>query len=321
MYHISVLGHNDDDDFGESLGDIAHVAYCPALNEDKLAEQCREAQVLICRDEPVTKNLLEKLDQLKLIVILSARYDNVDLAAAAARHVTVIHNPSYCIEDIADHTCAMILALIRQLPEYQEDIRNNTRWQYGTVAWPIHRVADTVIGLVGFGHIGRVVAEHMQCFGCRIDAYDPFVSEKIMIKNRVKPVDLDALLAECDVVSLHMPLNDTTQYIFQEEQFEQMKQGSMFINCCRGGLVDEAALYHAVDEGHIRSAALDVLSMEHPSPVMLKMIDRPEFLLTPQCGCHSVEAERALKSDAVGFIRAFFEGRLKELPIVAAREK
>jgi phosphoglycerate dehydrogenase-like enzyme len=320
MYHISVLGHNDEDGFGESLGDIAKIAYCPALREEEIAEQCEDADVLVCRDELITKTLLEKLEDLKLIVILSARYNNVDLAAAAAHKVMVINNPSYCVEDIADHACAMILALIRQLPEYQEDIRNNNRWQYGTVNWPIHRVSETTLGIVGFGHIGRAVAARMHAFGCRIQSYDPFVSEKIMLENRVKPVDFDKLLSECDIISLHMPLNDTTQYIFQEEQFEQMKEGSMIVNCCRGGLIDEAALYHAVDDGHIRSAALDVLSMEHPSPIMLKMIDRPEFLLTPHCACHSVEAGRTLLTDAEGYIREFLAGNHDNLPIVTRKE-
>ena len=95
-----------------------------------------------------------------------------------------------------------------------------------------------------------------------------------MMESSVRPVDFDKLLQTSDVVSLHMPLNESTRYIFQDEQFEEMKKGSMFVNCCRGGLVDEAALYHAVDDGHIRSAALDALSTEHPSPMLLKMIAR-----------------------------------------------
>ena len=132
----------------------------------------------------------------------------------------------------------------------------------------------------------------------------------------LKELFMDQLLETSDVVSLHMPLNETTRYIFQDEQFEQMKQGAMFVNCCRGGLADEAALYHAVDDGHIRSAALDVLSMEHPSPMLLKMIARPEFLLTPNVSFHSVEADKQVRDDAETYIRLFFEGRRDELPIV-----
>ena len=120
---------------------------------------------------------MDRLDDLKLIVILSTRYDNVDLDGAARNGVLVVNNMSYCVDDIADHTCAMILALIRQLPEYLTDINVNSRWEYGSVAWPIHRVSSNLIGLVGFGHIGRAVASRMQAFGCSIQAYDPFVSE------------------------------------------------------------------------------------------------------------------------------------------------
>ena len=317
MYHISILApHQDEDDFGERLGDIADVAYCPVTNEEEMAERLEDCDVLVCRDEPITESLLDQLDELKLIVVLRSRVDHVDLQAAARRGVKVLCNPVYCVDDIADHTCAMMLALLRQIPEYQNDIRNNSRWEYGAVGWPLHRVGSNLIGLIGYGRTGRAVAARMQAFGCKIQAYDPFVDEKIMMEERVRPVDFDKLLRTSDVVSLHIPLNETTRYIFREEQFEEMKEGAIFVNCSRGGLADEAALYHAVDDGHIRSAALDVLSMEHPSPMMLKMMTRPEFLLTPSVASHSVEGEQALFHEAERQIRLFLAGHEEELSFV-----
>lgn len=321
MYHISVLtGRQDEDDFGERLRDIARVEYCSATDEETMAKRLKDADIIICKNQRLTRSLLEELDDLKLIVILSTRSDSVDIEAANRQGIMVVNNTSYCVDDIADHTTAMILALIRQLPEYQSDIRNNSRWEYGTVKWPIHRVSSNLIGLVGFGHIGRAVAARMQAFGCKVQAYDPFVSEKIMMEHRVRPVDFDKLLQTSDIVSLHMPLNETTRYIFQDEQFEQMKQGAMFVNCCRGGLADEAALYHAVDDGHIRSAALDVLSMEHPSPMLLKMITRPEFLLSPSISYHSVEADKMVRDDAERYIRLFIDEQYDQLPVVKTRD-
>lgn len=321
MYHISVLtGRQDEDDFGERLRDIARVEYCSATDEETMAKRLKDADIIICKNQRLTGSLLEELDDLKLIVILSTRSDSVDIEAANRQGIMVVNNTSYCVDDIADHTTAMILALIRQLPEYQSDIRNNSRWEYGTVKWPIHRVSSNLIGLVGFGHIGRAVAARMQAFGCKVQAYDPFVSEKIMMEHRVRPVDFDKLLQTSDIVSLHMPLNETTRYIFQDEQFEQMKQGAMFVNCCRGGLADEAALYHAVDDGHIRSAALDVLSMEHPSPMLLKMITRPEFLLSPSISYHSVEADKMVRDDAERYIRLFIDEQYDQLPVVKTRD-
>lgn len=322
MVHISVLtSRQDEDDFGERLRDVAHVEYCPPSDAEEMADQLEDADIIICKEQKITASLIEELDDLKLIVILSTRSDNVDVEAAKNKGVMVINNTNYCVEDIADHTCAMMLALIRQLPEYQSDIRTNSRWQFGSVAWPIHRVSSNLIGLVGLGHVGRAVAARMQAFGAKIQAYDPFVSEKYMIEHRVRPVDFDTLLQTSDIVSLHMPLNETTRNIFQDEQFEEMKKGAMFVNCCRGGLVDEAALYHAVDDGHIRSAALDVLSMEHPSPMMLKMIARTEFLLTPRVSYHSVEADKEVRDDAEKYIRLFLAGHYSELPRVCLAEK
>ncbi len=320
MYHISILGHADEDDYGERLGDIARISCCPASTEDEIADQCEDADVIVCRGEIFSAELLERLEELKLLVVLSSHYDNIDLAAAARQGITVINNPLYCVEDIADHTCAMMLSLLRRIPEYQHDIRETGKWQYNGRHWPLHRVGDNVIGLVGFGRTGQAVAKRMHAFGCRVLAYDPFVEEKTMMEQRVKPVGFDALLSGSDVISLHIPLNDTTRNLFQEEQFEQMKDGSMFVNCCRGGLADEAALFHAIDDGHIRSAALDVMSLENPSPVLLKMFERPEFLLTPRCAHHSLEGEAQLKDDAIRFIRSFLDGDYEGLPIVTTRE-
>ena len=141
MYHISVLtGRQDEDDFGERLRDVARVEYCPPGDEDELADRLHDTDIIICHAEPITASLLEELDDLKLIVVLSTRSDNVDIKAAHEKGVMVINNTSYCVDDIADHACAMILALIRQLPEYQSDIRTNSRWEFGSIPWPLHRV-------------------------------------------------------------------------------------------------------------------------------------------------------------------------------------
>ena len=140
------------------------------------------------------------------------------------------------------------------------------------------------------------------------------------MERSVRPVDFDKLLQTSDVVSLHMPLNETTRYIFQDEQFEEMKEGSMFVNCCRGGLADEAALYHAVDDGPYPQCRPRRIVHGHPSPMLLKMIARPEFLLTPSVCFHSVEADKAVRDDAERYIRLFLAGHYDELPVVTLRD-
>ena len=281
-----------------------------------MADVLDDTDIIICKSEKITGELMDRLDDLKLIVVMATSSENIDLDGAARNDVMVINNTSYCVDDIADHATAMILALIRQVPEYQNDIYENNRWEFGTVKWPIHRVSDNLIGLIGFGHIGQAVARRLKAFGCRIQAFDPYVSEKTMMEQRVRPVDFDKLLETSDVISLHMPLNEATSYMFQDEQFEAMKEGAMFVNCCRGGLVDEAALYHAIDDGHIRSAALDCLSMEHPSPMLLKMIARPEFLLTPNVSYRSIEGDKQVRDDAEKYIRLYMAGHYDELPAI-----
>lgn len=321
MYHISILtNHQDDDDFGERLHDIADVSYYPIASEDVLADQLEGTDILICGNEAITDSLLERLEDLRAIVVYGTRYDKIDVIGATKRGIKVICNTSYCVDDIADHTCAMILALMRELPEYQNDIRSNSRWAYGSVPWPIHRIGNQVIGLIGFGNTGRAVSKRLHAFGCTIQAYDPFVEEDVMIEQGVTPVDFDKLLRTSDVISLHIPLNETTRYLFREEQFEEMKKGTMFVNCAQGGLVDEAALYHAVDDGCIRSAALDVLSSEHPSPMMLKMMTRPEFLLSPSVAAHSVEGTLELRNAIEGYIRQILSGNEEGIPFVTAAE-
>lgn len=317
MYHIRVLtGHQDEDDFGERLSDIADVEYCSATDDEELIEQLDDADVLICEDEVVSQAVLTELDDLKFIVVLGESAANIDLKAAEEHGVKVVCLHGYFEEDVADHACAMILALLRQIPEYAGDVRNNSRWQFGAIPWPLHRVSANTLGLVGFGRVGQAVARRLQPFGCKLQAYDPFVSEKIMSDNGVNPVDFDKLLKTSDLISLHLPIEESTHNMFQEEQFECMKRGAMLVNCGSGGLVDEAALYHAVDDGHIRSVALDVLTMEHPSAMLLEMLERPEFLLTPDVRCHSVEAEKEKYDDAERFIRLFLDEKYEDIPFL-----
>ena len=318
MYHISVLtGHQDEDDFGERLSDIAEVEYCSAEDEDELIDQLDGTDILICDDEPVSGRVLEETDDLKLIVVMGEETSHIDLQTAQDRNIKVVCLHDYFDEDVADHACAMILALLRQIPEYAYDVRDNNRWQFGSVPWPLHRVSANLIGIVGFGRIGQLVAERLCPFGCGIQAYDPFVSEKTMLDNGVTPVDFDKLLKTSDLITLHLPVEEATQNMFQEEQLERMKKGSMLVNCGSGGLVDEAALYHAVDDGHIRSVALDTLTTEHPSTMFLEMLERPEFLLTPDVRAHSVEAEKAKYDDAERYLRLFLDDKMEDIPFVS----
>lgn len=322
MYHIRVLtGHQDEDDFGERLSDIAEVEYCSAAEDEELIERLEDADIVICEDEPLSGAVLKELDDLKLIIVLGEDASNLDLMAAAERHIKVLCLSDYFEEDVADHTCAMILSLLRQIPEYASDVRNNGRWQFGSVPWPLHRVSANLIGIVGFGRVGQLVAARLKPFGCNLQAYDPFVSEKIMLEHDVRPVDFDKLLKTSDLITLHLPLEESTRNMFQEEQMETMKKGAMLVNCGSGGLVDEAALYHAVDDGHIRSAALDTLTMEHPSAMFLEMLGRPEFLLTPDVRAYSLEAEKEKYDDAERYIRLFVEGKYDGIPFITSSEE
>ncbi len=234
----------------------------------------------------VTKEILAAAKNLKVIGRAGIGVDNVDIPAASAQGVVVMNTPFGNSITTAEHAIALIFALARQIPEA------NAQTQAGT--WPKNgfmgvEVTGKVLGLIGAGNIGSIVASRALGLRMKVVAFDPFLTEERAIEMGVEKVELDGLLARADFITLHTPLTDQTRNILSKENLAKTKKGVRIINCARGGLIDEVALKEGLDSGHIAGAALDVFVSEpaRESP----LFGTPNFICTPHLGASTTEAQ------------------------------
>jgi D-3-phosphoglycerate dehydrogenase len=254
------------------LGAEVEKTFC--ATEQELIATCSEADAVIAVGVKLTPGyvfsakVIENLNKCRLIALTGIGYDNVDIAAATEKGICVANNPYYCLEEVSDHTMALILACARKFYKLLPDIKTgkwSTQADYLSALKPLHRLSGQTLGLIGFGNIARTLVPKAKAFGFRIIAYSPHVPDVLLKTFDVKSVGLDQLLEESDFVSMHTSLTPETRHMMGLEQFKKMKRTSYFINTARGELVDETALYTALSQGLIAGAGLDVLESEPPS--------------------------------------------------------
>ena len=234
----------------------------------------------------VTKDILDAATRLKVIGRAGIGVDNVDIPYASGKGVVVMNTPFGNSITTAEHAIAMIMALARQIPEA------NTRTQNGE--WPKNdfmgvEVTGKTLGLIGAGNIGSIVASRALGLRMKVVAYDPFLTAERAVELGIEKVDLDALLARADFITLHTPLTDQTRNILSAENIAKTRKGVRIVNCARGGLNDEAALKEALDSGHVAGAALDVFQTEPAKDSPL--FGTPGFICTPHLGASTTEAQ------------------------------
>lgn len=244
------------------------------------------ADALLVTYAKITADMIRQMTRCRIISRFGIGVDNVDLAAATSAGIVVTKVPDYCIDEVSDHTLALLLALVRKIPSSNARVHAG-RWEMKAVV-PIHRLRGTVLGLVGFGRIPRLVAPKAQSFGIRVVAHDPFVPQEIFSRASVEHVEFGELLKISDYVSIHSPLVPETQNLFSDDVFRQMKRGAYLVNTARGPIVDEAALARALDAGYLAGAALDVLPQEPPSGSPL--FGRDNVIITPHTSFYSEES-------------------------------
>ena len=225
------------------------------------------------------RETIERLDGVRVLARCGAGYDNIDVVAAREHGIEVVYVPDYGVDDVADHALALLLACARRVPESDRAIRAGA-WPSYTELAPMYRLRGRTLGVIGYGRIGRSVAEKGRAFGLRVVVHDPFVDES---------VDRDLLLRESDFVSLHLPLTDETRHTIGRTELAMMKPTAVLINTARGGVIDAAALVEALTGGALGGAALDVfeetpLPREHP----LRSLDN--VVLTPHSAAYTEEA-------------------------------
>ena len=240
---------------------------------------------------PMPREVIDGLKRCRVISRSGVGVDHIDVEAATSRGIIVTNVPDYCIEEVADHTLALLLALNRQLLALSRSVREG-EWNV-LVAAPIHQLRTLTLGLVGFGRIGRAVATRASGFGLRVLAHDPLVEGPAIAAAGAEPRDLPALLREADVVSLHLPSSPETHHLIDAAALEQMQAGAYLINTSRGDLVDADALVDALDANTIAGAAIDVLEEEPPRQDE-RLLTHPKAFVTPHAAYYSEESSDEL---------------------------
>jgi len=234
---------------------------------DDVIAHAADADALLVQYAPITESVLERLQQCKVIVRYGIGVDTIDLNAAEKHAVPICNVPDYGIEDVADHTAALVLTSARQIPFFDASIRQG-HWP-STPRTPLLSFSDMCFAVIGAGRIGRSVLERMQAFGFQCVAYDPFVSAEELREVNVQKFTLDEVFTKADVISLHLPLNEETNHLVDRKRLQSMKKTAILVNTSRGGLIDTQALAHALNANEIAFAGLDVfknepLEEEHP---------------------------------------------------------
>ena len=283
-----------------------------STSADDILAVARDADAILVTYAKLPGELLRQLRRCKAIGRFGLGVDNIDIAAAAKIGITVTYVPDYCMQEVSDHTMALLLALARKVPQSNALVQAG-RWDMPAVV-PIHRLAGRVLGLVGFGNIPRALAPKAKAFGLRVVAHDPYASQHALAAAGVEGMSFDRLLEISDFVSIHAPLLPATRGLFNADVFRKMKQGACLINTARGPLVDEDALLAALDSGRLAGAALDVVAVE-PLPKQSRLIGRDNVVLTPHTGFYSVEALNELQTKCAADVARVLSGEKPVYPV------
>ena len=311
------------------------VEFQPNLgkDKDKLAETIDGFDGLAIRSATkVTAKMLERAQNLKVIGRAGIGVDNVDIPAATARGVIVMNTPFGNSITTAEHAITLMLSLARQIPEADASTRAG-KWEKNKFLGV--EISGKTLGVIGCGNIGSIVADRALGMKMKVVAYDPFLSAERALDLGVEKVELDELLRRADFITLHTPLTDKTRNIINADSLKLTKKGLRLINCARGGLVDEAALYEALSSGRISGAALDVFVTEPATESPL--FGLPNVVCTPHLGASTSEAQenvalqiaeqmsdyliRGAISNAVNFPSISAEEAPKLKPFVALADK
>jgi D-3-phosphoglycerate dehydrogenase len=225
--------------------------------------------------------------------------------AATKKNITVCNVTDYCLDEVSDHAMALLLSLARKVTFLNNKVKNGT-WDF-KIGSPIFKFSGHELGLLSLGNIAQKVAKKAQAFGLKVIAYDPFIPVEVAKELNVELVELEDLFRRSDYISVHTPLNESTRGMVGERQFKWMKKEAFIINTSRGPLIDEKALIHALDNGEITGAGLDVLEIE-PIEGENPLLNMDQVILTPHVAWYSKESEKELKAKTAQNVADVLQG-------------
>lgn len=277
-----------------------------ASDIDSIVAAGADATALIVQWAPITAELLDRLPNLRFISRLGIGYDMIDVAAATERGIAVANTPSYCIEEVAMHTMAMILGQARGLHGYDRAVRRG-EWSAVAAAPMCARPSRTTVSVIGHGRIGSLVARSCAALGFTVLVSDPYLDEEAARAGGLVPATLEEAIAGADILTLHAPLTAETRHLINAESLATMRPHAAIVNTCRGPLIDEEALADALEAGTIGGAALDVFAVE-PLPTGSRLRALESVQLTPHAAWYSPEALEDLPVHAAQNVIDFVAG-------------
>jgi len=273
--------------------------------EDEVIRHCSDADGLLNQYAPITRKVMENLKNVKVIARYGVGVDNLDTKAATEKGIFVA-NVIYDITDVADHTVGLILSLIRKIPW----IHGTTRigeWDWRKFQ-PIPRLKGKTVGIIGFGRIGRKVAQRLKAFDVELIVYDPYLPPEVFENHNVTRVDFETILKSSDIITIHVPLTEETRYMLGANELEEMKRGAFLVNVSRGGIIDEKALCSTLRDGRIAGAALDVLEerLTRGNP----LLELSNVIITPHIAWYSTSSIAEIQEKAAKEVARALSGQI-----------
>lgn len=284
----------------------AELTNKPGITEDELAAIVGDYDALIVRSGvQVSAKVLANAGRLKVVGRAGVGVDNIDLDAATEHGVLVVNSAEASTTTTAEHAFALMMALARNIGHAYKSMSEG-KWDRNKFNG--RQLSGKTLGVVGFGRIGRTVAERALAFGMDVVAYDPFINAQTMMDGKVKMfTDVTAMLPHADILTFHVPLNDQTRGLLGDKTFPICRKGVMVVNASRGGVVDEEALLKAIESGQCGGAALDVFTDE-PLTESSPLRNNAKILVTPHLGASTVEAQKAVSVDAAVSCLSYLRG-------------
>lgn len=291
-----------------SLKRFGNIFEYENITRTKLLKEAADADIILCNKTVIDKEVFDAAENLKYIGLFATGYNNIDIEYAKQKGVTVCNAGSYSTDAVTQQVIGYILMHYTAIPEYNEFVKNGG-WKKSAVFSPLvffsDEVAGKTLGIVGYGSIGKSVEKAAKGLGMNVIVYTRTVREN----GETRFTDLDTLLKESDIVTLHCPLNAQSADMMNAEAFTRMKDGAFFINTSRGGTVDENALYDALSSGKLSGAAVDVLKKE-PMSKDCPLDKAPNLIITP----HTAWAPLTTRKRLLGIVESNIEAFLKGVP-------
>jgi len=258
--------------------------------EEEIIEISKDADAIIVQFAKITKNIIENLNKCKIIARYAIGVDTIDVKAANKKGIIVSNVPDYCLEEVSDTAIGHILNCIRKI-SFSRDLLLQNKFDFSLIK-PMKKMSDLVIGILGFGNIGRAVARKLKEFNVQLLVYDPYFKEQEKYKS-IKFVTFDDIIKESDVITIHLPLNKETKHMLSSEQFNNMKDEVIIINTSRGEIINEKDLLSALNNKKVSCCGLDVLQTENFYENILT--HHPRVIVTPHIGWNSVSSIKELQ--------------------------